>query len=157
MSPGVYILEAVGVSSMGSRRNRPTWRSLTRSSRLMYPECVEYRLPKNVFRSTVEFDYPGYNCIVGIGQHPCFESCTCQNYLTMPEIRWTLDVGHILTILVLLAGMATTWGATSVKLDTAQAQVAALEAQVVELRTEVIQIHDEQIRVKTLLDRAPEK
>jgi hypothetical protein len=70
----------------------------------------------------------------------------------MPTIEWKLDAGHILTIAVLLVGMAVTWGATQTKLEANGAALADMKAQITELRVKVDRIRDEQVRNTTLLD-----
>ena len=70
----------------------------------------------------------------------------------MPELHWKVDFGHILTVLVLIAGLAVTWGATSAKLEANAAALTEIKVQMQCLQDRVNLIRDEQVRNTTILN-----
>jgi len=70
----------------------------------------------------------------------------------MPEIKWTWNLGDLITITVLLVGMAVIWGQVSTKLDEHGRTLAVIQAQQAETVRQIIAIQLEQERVRTTLE-----
>lgn len=70
----------------------------------------------------------------------------------MPEINWKVDVGHIITIVVVLAGMFIIWGQTSAKMDEHGRDITDIRSDVKEIRSQVNVIQVEQARTKVELE-----
>ena len=69
----------------------------------------------------------------------------------MPDFEWKFDGGHIITILVLIIGMAITWGASSNKLDANAEALTEVKSQILRLQEKLDSVRDEQVKNSTIL------
>ena len=72
----------------------------------------------------------------------------------MPNVEWKFDGGNVVTIIILLLGMAATYGSTATKLDFHALELERLDIKIAELSEKISSIQAEQARTRqALLDR----
>ncbi len=70
---------------------------------------------------------------------------------TMPEIKWQIDVGHIITIVALIIAGAVAWGAMSTKLDQYSGTLVEVKTELGAMRGQLDAVRTEQIKTSTEL------
>ncbi len=70
----------------------------------------------------------------------------------MPEINWKIDLGHMITLAVLLAGMFVIWGETSAKMEESVRATAEIKQDVKEIRSQVTEVQIEQARTRAEIE-----
>ena len=67
-------------------------------------------------------------------------------------IEWKINIGHLISIIAILASMFILWGETSQKLDQHTKELQELHILINDTRNQVIDVRIEQERLKTVID-----
>lgn len=77
--------------------------------------------------------------------------------MPMPQLSWKIDLNAILTILVILGGLAVVWGQIGTKLDDHAKSIAEIHQDMKDVSSKLTAVQIEQERVRTKLEDAEQR
>ncbi len=71
----------------------------------------------------------------------------------MPQLTWKVDAGQVLTILLVLMGLAVSWGNLGAKIDAQAERINMVQNNQQKVMSDLNSVREEQARVRGILEQ----